>query len=191
MITQRFWTKGYDVIGFMHSSSNQYKIRTPPPPSRKENSVLTILLVRTPLESRCFHRVRLGKHQGSRENKTNCFPRDLTLSVHCSRAKPRQKKQKQNKKRANLFVCLFLLLLLLLLLIRSIDLDAIFIAAPVQHYSIINQSFAFSPGQIYVLYQCMMFHFQCIRGCMCSYKNPQSCYRKDCHHGYERCSYTH
>ena len=24
---------------------------------------------------------RLGKHQDSRENKTNCFPRDLTLSV--------------------------------------------------------------------------------------------------------------
>ena len=22
-------------------------------------------------------------HQGSRENKTNCFPRDVTLSVYC------------------------------------------------------------------------------------------------------------
>ena len=28
-------------------------------------------------------RLRLGKHQDSRENKTNCFPRDLTLSVYC------------------------------------------------------------------------------------------------------------
>ena len=26
-------------------------------------------------------RLRLGKHQDSRESKTNCFPRDLTLSV--------------------------------------------------------------------------------------------------------------
>ena len=25
---------------------------------------------------------RLGKYQDSRENKTNCFPRDLTLSVY-------------------------------------------------------------------------------------------------------------
>ena len=30
----------------------------------------------------CF-RLRLGKHQDSWENKTNCFPRDLTLSVYC------------------------------------------------------------------------------------------------------------
>ena len=28
-------------------------------------------------------RLRLGKHQDSRENKTNCFPRDHTLSVYC------------------------------------------------------------------------------------------------------------
>ena len=31
-----------------------------------------------------------------------------------------------------------------------------------------------------------MFHFQCIQGCMCSYKIPQSCYRKHWHHSYER-----
>ena len=24
-----------------------------------------------------------GKHQDSRENKTNCFPRDHTLTVYC------------------------------------------------------------------------------------------------------------
>ena len=29
-----------------------------------------------------FPRLRLGKHQDSRENKTNCFPRDHTLSVY-------------------------------------------------------------------------------------------------------------
>ena len=34
------------------------------------------------LEFWCFSRLRLGKHQDSRENKTNCFPRDLTLSVY-------------------------------------------------------------------------------------------------------------
>ena len=33
-------------------------------------------------ESWCFPWLRLGKHQDSRENKTNCFPRDLTLSVY-------------------------------------------------------------------------------------------------------------
>ena len=32
---------------------------------------------------KCFPRLRLGKHQNSRENKTNCFPRGLTLSVYC------------------------------------------------------------------------------------------------------------
>ena len=32
-------------------------------------------------ESRCFPRFRLEKHQDFRENKTNCFPRDLTLTV--------------------------------------------------------------------------------------------------------------
>ena len=31
-----------------------------------------------------MHRLRLGKHQDSRENKTNCFPRDHTLSVYCN-----------------------------------------------------------------------------------------------------------
>ena len=40
-------------------------------------------LVLFPLESRCFPRLYLGKHQDSRENKTNCFLRDHTLSVHC------------------------------------------------------------------------------------------------------------
>ena len=30
-------------------------------------------------ESWCFPRLCLGKRQYSRENKTNCFPRDLTL----------------------------------------------------------------------------------------------------------------
>ena len=39
-------------------------------------------LVLFSLESRCFPRLRLGKHQDSWENKTNCFPRDLTLSVY-------------------------------------------------------------------------------------------------------------
>ena len=34
------------------------------------------------LESSCFPRLRLWKHQDSRENKTNCFPRGLTLSVY-------------------------------------------------------------------------------------------------------------
>ena len=29
----------------------------------------------------CFPRLRLGKHQDSRENKTSCFPRNYTLSV--------------------------------------------------------------------------------------------------------------
>ena len=38
-------------------------------------------LVLFSLESRCFPRLRLGKHRDSRENKTNCFPRDQTLSV--------------------------------------------------------------------------------------------------------------
>ena len=38
-------------------------------------------LVLFSLESWCFPRLRLGKHQDSRENKTNCFPWDLTLSV--------------------------------------------------------------------------------------------------------------
>ena len=33
------------------------------------------------LESWCSPWPRLGKHQDSRENKTVCFPRDLTLSV--------------------------------------------------------------------------------------------------------------
>ena len=35
------------------------------------------------LESWCPPGFRLGKHQGSRKNKTNCFPRDHTLSVEC------------------------------------------------------------------------------------------------------------
>ena len=39
-------------------------------------------LVLFSLETWCFPRLRLGKHQDSRENKTNCFPRDLTLSVY-------------------------------------------------------------------------------------------------------------
>ena len=34
------------------------------------------------LESWCFPRRSQGKHQDSRENKTNCFSRDLTLSVY-------------------------------------------------------------------------------------------------------------
>ena len=34
-------------------------------------------------ESQCFPRRSRGKHQGSRENKTNSFPRDHTLSVYC------------------------------------------------------------------------------------------------------------
>ena len=34
------------------------------------------------LEFWCFPRLRLGKHQDSRENKTNCFRRDLTLSLY-------------------------------------------------------------------------------------------------------------
>ena len=38
-------------------------------------------LVLFSLESWCFPRLRLGKHQDYWENKTNCFPRDLTLSV--------------------------------------------------------------------------------------------------------------
>ena len=38
-------------------------------------------LVLFSLESWCFPRHRLGKHQDSREDKTNCFPRDLTLTV--------------------------------------------------------------------------------------------------------------
>ena len=38
-------------------------------------------LVLLSLDSRCFPRLRLGKHRDSRENKTNCFPRDQTLSV--------------------------------------------------------------------------------------------------------------
>ena len=37
-------------------------------------------------ESWCFP--RLGKHQDSRENKTNCFPRDLTLNVYYSPPDP-------------------------------------------------------------------------------------------------------
>ena len=41
-------------------------------------------LVLFSLESLCFPRPRLEKHQDSRENKTNCFPRDHTLSVKCS-----------------------------------------------------------------------------------------------------------
>ena len=36
-------------------------------------------LVLFSLESWSFPRLHLGKHQVSRENKTNCFPRDLTL----------------------------------------------------------------------------------------------------------------
>ena len=34
------------------------------------------------LASFVFPRLPLGKHQDSRENKTNCFPRDHTLSVY-------------------------------------------------------------------------------------------------------------
>ena len=40
-------------------------------------------LVLFSLESSCFPRLRLGKYQDSWENKTNCFPRDLTLSIYC------------------------------------------------------------------------------------------------------------
>ena len=40
-------------------------------------------LVLFSLECWCFPRIRLGKHQDSRENKTNCFPRDLTLIYKC------------------------------------------------------------------------------------------------------------
>ena len=42
------------------------------------------------LESLCFPRLCLGKHQDSRENKTNrSVPRDLTLSVYyCSKIDP-------------------------------------------------------------------------------------------------------
>ena len=36
------------------------------------------------LESWCFPRLRLEKHQDSRENKTKCFTRDHTLTVWCS-----------------------------------------------------------------------------------------------------------
>ena len=39
-------------------------------------------LVLFSLESWCLPRLRLRKHQDSRENKTNCSPRDLTLSVY-------------------------------------------------------------------------------------------------------------
>ena len=45
-------------------------------------------LVLFSLESWCFPRLRLGKHQDSRENKTNCFPRDLTLNVYYSPPDP-------------------------------------------------------------------------------------------------------
>ena len=38
-------------------------------------------LVLFSLECWCFPRLRLGKHQNSRENKTNCFHRDLTLII--------------------------------------------------------------------------------------------------------------
>ena len=38
-------------------------------------------LVLFSLESLCFPRLHLGKHRDSRENKTNCFPREQTLSV--------------------------------------------------------------------------------------------------------------
>ena len=39
-------------------------------------------LVLFSLESGCFPRLCLGKHQDSEENKTNCFSQDLTLSVY-------------------------------------------------------------------------------------------------------------
>ena len=39
-------------------------------------------LVLFSLECCCFPRLRLWNHQDSWENKTNCFPRDLTLSVY-------------------------------------------------------------------------------------------------------------
>ena len=39
-------------------------------------------LVLFSLESWCFSWLCLMKHQDSQENKTNCFPRDLTLSVY-------------------------------------------------------------------------------------------------------------
>ena len=39
-------------------------------------------LVLFSFESWCFPRLRLRKLQDSQENKTNCFPRDLTLSVY-------------------------------------------------------------------------------------------------------------
>ena len=35
------------------------------------------------LESWCFPQFRRGKHKDSWENKTNCFPWDLTLSICC------------------------------------------------------------------------------------------------------------
>ena len=39
-------------------------------------------LVLFSLESWCFPRQSQGKHQDSGENKTNCFPQDLTLNVY-------------------------------------------------------------------------------------------------------------
>ena len=40
-------------------------------------------LVLFSLESWCFPRLRLGKHQDFQKNKANCFPWDLTLSIFC------------------------------------------------------------------------------------------------------------
>ena len=39
--------------------------------------------------------------------------------------------------------------------------------------------------------RCMMFHCQCIQGCMCSYEIPQCYYRKHGHHSYGRYSHIH
>ena len=51
MITQRFWIKGYDVIGIYAFLLELVQDSLPPTPLRKENSVPTILLVRAHLES--------------------------------------------------------------------------------------------------------------------------------------------
>ena len=50
--------------------------------AQKYNKTLNVRSLGKPV-SFVFPRLRLGKHQYSRENKTNCFPRHLTLSVYC------------------------------------------------------------------------------------------------------------
>ena len=54
----------------------------------------------------CFPRLRLGKHQDSRENKTNCFPRDHTLNVYWVRPKNDRKKVAQERMAWKLLVIL-------------------------------------------------------------------------------------